>query len=506
MANSMFEQFKLTLEMAIQDEDFRRKNCLFQDGNYLQDMISRIKSLTPDVSITQGFGDIISLLGMIEQDTLNSRIKFSTRGFETTLSAFREGRVRSPYKIWRRYAVGSQDRFLVSDRESGVLVLNDHLELLYRFPNYGPDIVGQNEYNDSTGCCTFEIAGTEYIAIVMLSHHICSIYEYNAPYSHVATIGVVDTPGDIANYLNQPVGVSFNAATNELFIASQLGQPTGATLDRGFISVYDVSTPSAPVFVDSPIFYENSGSLLDVECDNPADVFVDDGLLWVCNGNDEVAALDISASPYRCAKFVEPTGQGYAFHAPRQAYVHSTVGGYKYLYVANGAVGSIEEFDQLTLKHLNSYGYRASEDELNSLNRLSDSVYGAIGYTQAVTADRIVIDGKETDVLICADTLNKRLQQFNLNTYSTNNFANFAMLEFDTPIMVNGWSLSGDVPLDMVRVYYRFKETEDFRELPQETSLYPTSSIQFRVAIQLDRKKFVRDWYIRYLRIHGTQA
>ena len=506
MANSMFEQFKLTLEMSIQDEDFRRKNCLYQDPTYLQDMLSRIRSLTPDVSVTQSYGDIISLLGMIEQDTLNSQIRFSTRGFKTTLSAFREGRVQVPYKIWRRYVTGSQDRFLVADRQSGVLVLNDHLELLYRAMNYGPDIIGQNEYNDPSACCTFTIGGTEYIAITMFSHHICSIYEYAAPYSHVATIGVVDTPGDIANYLNQPVGVAFDPSTNMLYLASQLGQPTGATLDRGFVSVYDISTPSAPVFVDAPVFYENSGSLLDVECDNPADLFVDDGLLWVCNGNNEVAALDISTTPYRCAKFVEPQGPGYTLHEPTQTYVHTTVGGYRYLYVANGAAGSVEEFDQLTLRHLNSYGYRASEDELNSLNRLSDSVYGAIGYAQAVTADRVVLDGKEVDVLICADTLNKRLQQFNLNAYTTDNLANFAMLSFDTPVMVNGWSLSGDVPLDMVHVYYRFKETEDFRELLQETSLPPTSSVQFRVTIQLDRRKFVRDWYIRYLRIHGVQA
>jgi hypothetical protein len=505
MANSMFNQFKLMLEKAIQDEDFRRKNCLFQDADYLADMVARIRSLTTDVSIVQDYRDVISLLGMVEQDTANSRIKFATRGFETTLSAFREGMVVEPRKLW--YRAGTPERYVVSDATSGLLVLNDHLEVLYRFPNFGPDILGSNSYNDPSACCTFTLGTTEYLAVALYSHHCVAIYQFGNPNTFQALIGTVDVPGADAAHLNNPVGVAFDPVTSQLYIANENGQPAGATLDRGFISVWSLADPPvAPTFVSDAAYYLNTGSLLDVEVAHPRDLFLDGQLLWVTNGNNEVGALDVAGSVIRCAKYIERQGPDYTFREPNQVFVQTTQGGYKYLYVANGAYGTIEQFDQLTLQHLNTYGYRASEDDLNSLSRMSSSVYGAIGYAQAVTADRVQLNGKDTEVMICADPLNRRIHRFNLTAYSTDNLANFAPLEFDTPVMVNGWSLSGDIPIDLVKVYYRFSETEEFRELPQETSLTPTSSIQFRVSFQLDSKKFVKNWYLRYLRIHGVQA
>jgi hypothetical protein len=505
MANSMFNQFKLMLEKAIQDEDFRRKNCLFQDPDYLADMVARIRSLTSDVSIQQDYRDVISVLGMVEQDTANNRIKFSTRGFETTLSAFREGMVTNPRKIWFRS--GTPERYIISDAVSGLLVLNDHLEVLFRFPNFGPDILGSNNYNDPAACCTFTIGTTEYLAVAMYSHHCVAIYQFGTPCTFQAIIGVPDVPGADASHLNNPVGVVFDPVTSYLYILNENGQPAGSTLDRGFVSVWSLGDPpTTPTFVDNPIYFLNTGSLLDVEIDTAQDLFLDGQLLWITNGNNEVGAFDVSSLPARCAKYIERQGQDYAFQEPKQAFVQSTTGGYRYLYVTNGAYGTIEQFDQLTLEHLNTFGYRASEDDLNSLPRKSNSIYGAIGYAQAVTADRVNVDGKDTDVLICADPLNKRVHRFNLNAYTTDNLANFALMEFDTPVMVNGWSLSGDMPLDLVKVYYRFAETEEFRELLQETALSPTSSIQFQVRVQLDSKKFVKNWYIRYLRIHGVQA
>lgn len=501
----MFNQFKLMLEKAIQDEDFRRKNCLFQDGDYMADMLARIQSLTADVSIVQDYRDVISVLGMIEQDTLNSRIKFSTRGFETTLSAFREGMVVNPQKIW--YRSGTPERYIVSDLVSGLLILNDHLEMLYRFPHFGPNILGDNDYNSPSSCCTFTIGTTEYLAVAMYSHHCVAIYQFGNPSLFQSIIGTPDVSGADSTHLNNPVGVAFDSVTSQLYILNENGQPAGSSLDRGFISIWSLGDPpTAPTFLSNDIYYLNTGSLLDVEIENARDIFLDGQLLWITNGNNEVGAFDVSGATVRCAKFIEPQGAGYAFQEPNQVFVQSVTGGYKYLYVANGAPGTIERFDQLTLEHLGTYGYRASEDNLNSLNRLSGSVYGAIGYAQAVTADRVNLNGKDTDVLICADPLNRRVHRFNLTAYSTDNLANFALMEFDTPVMVNGWSLSGDIPIDLIKVYYRFSETEEFRELPQETSISPTSSIQFRVAIQLDSRKFVKNWYIRYLRIHGVQA
>ena len=505
MGSSMFEQFKLTLKQALQDPDFRRKNSVFQDDVYLQSYIDRVAALTPDFSISQGFGDVISVLGMMEQDTAQSVIKFDTRGFATTLSAFREGILSDPRKIWLRNVSGSDERYLVSDRIGGVLVLNSDVEVLHRFPNFGPDLDPGNEYDDSCACCTFTISDVEYIAIVMYSHHVCHIYEY-ATGTFVSRIGQVDTAGDIADYLNDPVGVAVDEANAVIYLLSAEGQPAGATLDRGFISSYDISTVATPVFIDNVMYYNKTGSLLDVEVTQATDIFFHDNLLWITNGNNEVGAVDTTVTPLRCAKYIEPTGAGYALTSPSQVHIHDALGGFKQIYVANGAAGLIERFDQLTLKHEATYGYRALEDELNSLNRLSSHVYGAIGFAQGVIADRVYLDGEETDVMICADTLNRRLHRFNLNAYTQDNFANFGMLVLGVPVAFSGWTLSGEIPTDMVQVEYRFSETEQFRQLDMTAAVEPTTTIQFRVRVQLDSTRFVRDWYIRELVVHGTQA
>jgi hypothetical protein len=504
---TMFDQFKATLAQAVSDEDFRRKNYLFQNPTYLQAVLDRIDALTVDVSITQGFGDVISVLGMVEQDTENSAIRFDTRGFTTTLSAFREGLVGTPMKFWRRNnAAGDYERYLLADRTGGVLILNSNVEVLHRFPNFGANLVA-DQYDDASDCCTFSVGGTEYVAITMKSHHTCNIYEYSVDGTFQARIGVIDTSGDIAGYLNNPVGVACDEANSILYILCDEGQPAGATLNRGYITSYDVSTPSAPAFLAHDMYYVSTGSLLDAEVTTGTDIFFDGSFLWIANGNNEVGAIDLSGTSPRCVKYIEAAGYGYTLHAPAQVYVHDTLGGFKHVYVANGAAGLIETFDYLTLSHQKTYGYRALEDELNSYNRMSTAIYGAIGFAQGVVADRVLLDGEETDVMICADPLNKRLHRFNLNAYTSDNFANFDMMQFDVPISVESWTVSGDIPTDMVRVYYRYSETEQFRELNcVSAGLQPTSSIQFRVSIQLDSRRFVRDWFIRELIIHGKQA
>jgi hypothetical protein len=508
MGTAMFDQFKQMLIQSVQDPDFRRKNAIFQDGAYLQNVVDRIESLTADVALSQKFEDVISVLGMMDQDPASNSIKFDTRGFDTTLSAFREGVLSNPRKIWRRVVAGNDERYLISDRVGGVLVLNQDVEVLHRFPKFGPDIAGADEYNDPSACCTFSIGGTEYIAITMFSHHICSIYEYASPNNMVSSIGQLDTPGSTADYLTDPVAVACDEANARLYIVSREGQPAGSTLNRGFVSVYDISVPAAPVFIENTLFYINTGSLLDVEVDTPEDAFFDEGLLWITNGNNEVAAFDTTGTTLRCLKYIEPTGAGYALHGPQQVFVHEALGGFKKIYVSNGAAGLVEEFEHRTLRHVKTYGYRALEDELNSLNRMSTSVYGAIGYAQGVVADRVFLNGtEETDVMICADTLNKRLHRFNLNAYTVDNLANFGLLTFDVPVSIQGWTISGDIPTDMVAVYYRFSEEEEFRELNCNASgLQPTSTVQFRIVVTLDSHRFVREWFIRELVIHGTQA
>jgi hypothetical protein len=501
-----FDQFKQTLIQAVEDPDFRRKNYLFQDDVYLQNFVARINALTEDVLVPLGFGDITSVLGMVEQDIANNAIKFDTRGFDVTLSAFREGVLEEPRKIWTRDVAGSTDRYIVSDGVKGLMVLSQEVETLSRFPGFGTDLDPGNQYDGASACCTFTVGVTEYLAVVMEGHHVCHIYEY-ATGTFVSRIGTVDTAGSAANELDTPLGIAVDETNSVLYILCKAGQPTGATAPNGFVASYDVSTPATPTHVADILFYRTDGSLLDAEVDAGTDIFYEDGLLWVANGNDEVGAIDVSTTDYRCTKFIPAAGSGYTLHDPSQLVVHEGLGGIKSVFVANGAAGLVEKFDHLTLKHLRTYGRRALEDELNLLNRLSSGVYGAVGFAKALAVDRVMLDEEDTDVMICADTLNKRLHRFNLNSYEADNFANFGWLTFTSPRLITGWTVSGDIATDMVEVYFRFAETEDFRLLNcNAAGLPPTSKVQIRLAIKLDSTKFVRDWYIKDLVILGKQA
>jgi hypothetical protein len=487
----------------------RRKNAVLQDDSYRATLLNRIDALDPSLSIVQDVTNAyVPTAGMMEKDPTNRTIRFDPVGFTVGPSAFREGTINNPVKLWLKSTDSGSVRYLLADRDGGVLLLNSSLEILNRFANFGTITTpGVTEYNDPSGVCTFTIGATEYVAITLYSHHICQIYEYAAPFNHVATIGTLDTPGSTSAFCYNPVAVAVDETNEVLFILNENGTPPGATLDRGYIARYDISTPSAPVHLDSPWYYKNNGSLLDNEIDTAADIFYDAGvgLLWVTNGNNQVGGFALSPA-ISLSRLIEPSGSGYTLRHPTQVFVQEQLGGYRRIYVGNGETGTVEEFDYLHMTHLKTYGYRASEDELNSFNRLSDSVYGAVGFPSAVTADEVTLDGITFNALVVADNLNRRLTRFNIDSYDASNFVNFDLVELTVPVSLYGWSLSGTVPPDMVTVYYRFDETEEFRVLPQETNTPPSSTFQFRVAVQLDSQRFVREWRIDYLRIHATQV
>lgn len=511
MSTSQFEQFKSVLTLALEDIDFRRKNTIFQDEDYLASQKARISVLTPDISISQTSDDVESALGMLVNEPENRRIRFEPRGFEVAFSAFREGSISDPRRFWKRSNETDGIRYVLADKVGGVFFLNSSLEVLQRFPTLDTaSVVAGTSYDDATDSITFTVGTTEYLAIAMQTRSIVRIYEYNDPYTLVATIGTPDTPGATAALLTEPVTLAFDTDNSRLFIGCATGQPAGASASNGFVTVYDVSTPASPIHEDIALFYDLSGSLLDGEVTGLTDLFFDEDadLLWVVNGNDEAGAFSINTTTpsYSLRKFLEPSGLGYTLRSPQQLYIQELVGGFKRIYIANGASGTLEEFDALNLSHLNTYGYRASEDELSLYNRLSDAIYGALGFAHGVVPDRVFIEDQETDILVASDNLNKRIHRFNLTAYSMDNFVNFEMLTFDVPIMVNGWSLAGTVPLDLVKVFFRFSLSEPFRELPPETAVSPSSTLQFRLSLQLDTRRFVRDWIIRHLRIHGVQA
>lgn len=510
MALLLFDSFKAFLTQLLSDPDVRRKNYVLQDPAYLADMTARVESLTADVSLPQDYSNALTpSLGMLSKDVPSRSLKFRPKGFANYLSSFREGSVSNPARFWKLPDTDPHGaRYLLADQGTGVLLLNSNLEVLFRFPGYGPIATGV-EYNDPSAVCTWTdtISGTTYLAVALYSHHIVQIYQYTAPFTWLGTIGLLDTPGDTPNYCYNPQGLAVDPTTSTLYIINENGTPPGATLDRGYISRYNVAAPAVPVHLDTPYYYSTTGRLLDNQVTYPSDAYFDaaSNLLWVSNfGANEVGAINVSSGTLQ--RYLEPAGSGYVFREPNQVVVQNLLGGYSRIFVANGATGSIEEFDGATLQHLTSYGVRSSSDELSGYNRFSTEVYGAIGYARAVIADTIWLEGQEADVFVVGDTLNRRLARFNTSAYSDQNFVNFELLELQVPVSINGWTISGDIPLDMVSVQYRCDETETFRDLPQQAVIPPTSSVQFRIVVQLDPEKFVKTWTITQLRVYATQA
>jgi len=513
MSINQFEQFKDFIASAIQDTDFVRKNTILQDEAYLQTILDRVEALTSDVSLEQDYSDFESGLGLLLQDVTNRAITFSPKGFENTLSAYREGTISEPRRLFARSSVTDGVYFLLADggigaTGTGVFLLNDRMEVLRRFAGFGTDIAS-GQYEDPSDVITFTIGATEYVAIADATHHVVQIYLYAAPYTFQATIGTIDTPGAASDLLTAPNSITVDETNELMYISCPTGQPAGAAASNGFIAVYDISTVGTPAYSSIPLFYATTGSLLDAQVYTPVDLFYDGSLLWVSNNNpSHVGALDVSSATPICTRFIETSGPGYTLRGPQQISFRTLTGGFQRLYVANSNTGTIEEFDALTYQHLQTYGIRSSEDNVSvGYQRLSSDVYGGLAQPQGVVAATVSLDDQDTNVLLVTDPTNGRLSRFNLDAYTDDNFVNFAVETFQVPVIFDSWNLSGNIPLDMVSVLYRFSQTEQFREMPQETSLPATRTVQFRLRVKLDTRKFIHsDWYINKLRVHGRQA
>ena len=515
MSISQFEQFKDFLASAIQDTDFVRKNEILQDSAYLTNILNRVEALTADVSVEQDFSDFSSGMGLLLQDAANRTISFEPKGFETTQSTYREALVAEPRHLFKRETVADDIYYLLADggistNGQGVFLLNSQMEIVRRFPHFGSDIAG-GEYEDPSCAITFTISSIEYVAITDATHDVVQIYLYASPYTKIATIGTIDTPGAAADLLTTPNGVAVDITNELIYISCAVGQPAGATASNGFVAVYDISTIGTPAFSSIDLFFSGTGSLLDAQVHTPVDLVYDDdsALLWVSNnGTNTVGAFNVAGASPVCTRFIEAAGAGYTLRGPQQLDFRTLTGGSQRLYIVNSDTGTVEEFNALTYQHLKTYGIRSSEDATPvAYQRLSPDVYGALGAPYGVVVDSVSIDDQDTNVMLVADPTNGRLQRFNLDAYTNDNYVNFVEQTFDVPVTFDSWNIAGDIPLDMVSVWYRFAQTETFREMPQEASLPSTSRVQFRLAVALDTRKFIRsDWNITKLRIHGKQA
>jgi len=504
MGDIQFEHFKRTLQDALSDVDFVRKNTVFQDTTFATQVSERVTSLTQDQNVKENWR-IESQTGLLDADAPNRRLVFDPKGFSIALSRFREGTVDEPGKIWRRPDPVTDDiYYLLADEARGVLLLGQNLEVIRLFPGYGPDIAGQ-EYNEVSSVIAFTIGLVEYVAIAMVGHHVVHIYEY-ATGTFVAAIGTVDTPGtpDGGNLLDSPVDLAVNEATNELWVACRAGQPIGATAPNGFLAVYDLTVPAAPAWASIPSYYETDGSLLHREVNQPSGLLLDPTLnaVWVANGgSSEFGAL--SNTNGDLIKFFEGRTLNYTLSAPGALKIRDLGAGTRWVYVANTNYGTIEVFDVQSQKHLHTYGFRSAEDTTVSQ---TDFVFGSIGQATGVQPDTVTIDGVETEVIVVSDALNGRVQRINEEAYDSDNFVVYTPRTFTVPLHIIGWTVSGDVPTDLCTVYYRNSLTEEFRILDPITHVPYADWFQFKLAVRLERGRIVRPWYIKELVIIGEQV
>lgn len=509
MTITQFAQFQDLLSLAVQDTDFVRKNTMLQDATYKQTLLDRINALTPEVEITQTHADVISQLGMMEVNDAARTIDFVPRGFNTTLSAYREGTVLAPRFIHTNAQVSPDTiSYLLSDWSAtsagaGVWLLNDKLEVKRRFPNYGSNTAG-GQYETSADAISVYIGDAAYLIVANYSHHIVQIYAWDSPFAHIIDIGTIDTSGADATHFTNPWSLAFDPATNYLYVACPTGQPAGASASNGFVAVWELTNPSIPVYVGIPWFYAGTGNLVDGQVHTPTSLAFDGTYLWISNGNNSTVGAFTSSA--MCVRYIEAQGAGYQLRSPVQICIQSLTGGYSKLFVTNSVTGTVEEFDGITFEHLNTYGIRANEDNVIGYTRLSTKTFGALGTPTGVVADSVVLDDETTPVLVVTDTGNNRLHRFNLEAYTEDNYVNFAPQTFGVPVSITGWSMSGTVPIEMVTVYYRTDSTEQWRELPQEAHVPASSTLQFRLGVSINSDQFVSSWNVKALYIRGTQA
>jgi len=509
MSTTQFDHFKLLLSQAVQDTDFIRKNSLLQDSSYLSLVTSRVEALTGDIIIYNDYSDIISSLGLLTQNIQERTISFAPKGFDIPISEYREGSINSPRRLFNMSSAKSDGaKYLLADgglggTANGVLVLNQDMEILRRFPNFGTNVAG-GEYADPSAAILFSVGGSDYIAIADYTNHVVLLYTYDG--THQATIGTVGNAGADATHLSKPNGLAFN--NNTLYISCEDGQPAGATASNGFVAVWDVSTVNSPVFTSIPLYYSGTGAVLDNQVNTPVDVFHDGDNLWVVNSvRSEVGAFDMSGSSPLCVRYIEPSGVNYTLRTPQQIYIRDLVGGFKRLYIANMVNGTVEEFDGVTFKHLKTYGIRALEDNIGSYTRPSQYVFGALASPYGVLVDTVTIDEQDTNVLVVTDYQNGRIHRFNLDVYTDNNFVNFDWISYDVPIVITGWGINGNVPLDIISVQYRTSQTDQFQNLPQEGMTEESKTFQFRLQGKLSDVKMIdQSWSIDKLLVFGKMA
>lgn len=475
--SSQFETFRQLLLTAVQDPTFVKANTLMQQTTFRAEIVSRINAMSGDQNVMLDVANVSASSGGLSANPGNNTIDFNPAGFRIVLSND-DGSVTAPARTWRRAVVDATPadgiRYLVCDTTRGVLQLGADCVVHSIFPGAGQQAV--SGYDAPTAAITFTIAAVEYVAIAMPTHHVVRIYEY-ATGLMVASIGTLDAAGVTSATLTAPTDLAFRVSTNELFIMCASGQPAGAITPTGYITRFDLTVPAKPVFVDVYAKTSTNGSLTRLEVDAPTAIFVDGNNLWVANGTPtEIGCIDLASDTstlvFNAASF--PSRPFASVGCLRVKQINST----KYLYIFNGAYGSVLVLSLATNTVVNAFTFAAQTSHLLT--------YGLYGDVTAGEPDAVEVDGVVQQVVVATDLTNQRVVLLDEQVYLTTSQCVFNPSTFSVPVRLRGFSVAGTISPELVLVEYKPSSTAtSWRRLDAVADVNPSTYFAFRLTLRL---------------------
>lgn len=486
-----------TLNRLIADPALATKNTVFDAG--LQALFqAKIANLTPDVTTWWGAPDVLTSgdvpTGSLGPNVLKNRIEIDVDGFDMRFSKFRDGLQSTPRKIRRRKpsdilsaTPSDRVRYVLADPTDGVLLLDQNLEIVRTFPGLiASGTITGAQYRQAECAAVGTVAATEIVAIACGSQHAVQIFNYTTG-ALIATIGTPGTAGiptGLPVRLTDPVSVAIDETNSRLWIACRTGDAGVDTTDAGFVSEFDITVPSAPVFVAHVVMGAGFYRLNNKECRRPSDVFfqparispVQEARLWIANGLGDVAGFTraLVTDSWVPTLVLEAQGQGYTLGPDTiptvsNLYAENAIDLLKSadtntrLYVAASRTAQIEVFrissaaDLVFGQHETTYGYRGIETTTpyESLLRVYSTpqqpklTFGVFSSATGVVADETILPGETTatSILVGADADAGRVQRLRLPVYSNINTVTFTASTSGVPIIPGGWFLPADADL-----------------------------------------------------------
>jgi hypothetical protein len=550
----MAATFIETLRRIVNDPSLPATNTLM-DTSMVTYLTNRVNALTPDVVtwksapevLTTGSGVIPT--GSLAPNVLRNAIELDISGFEFASSRFRDGLSTSPRKIRRRIpgdltftTPDDRVRYIMADPTDGVFLLDSNLEIVRSFPGLvaSGNVTGATYRLAQTACAaTIPISAvdTELMFIACGLQHCVKIFNYETG-AEVATIGVPGTAGlPDDDELTEPVSVTVDEEGTRLFIACRTG--TAGSAAGGFVAEYDITDPTAPVFVENILVNNGLQRLNLMQCFQPSDVFyvpsteelgAPPSRLWVANGLGDVAALAKPDATWTPQLVLAAQGRSYVLGpdvvvVPDDEYAENALDVYtdsaeiSRLYVAASRTAQVEVFRVTPSagvsvgSHEDTYCRRGIESTMPygtplrvySTPLQPSLTFGVLSSATGVVADEGIAPGdtEATAMLVIADADAGRVQRLRTNVYAEDNTVTFTSGAHTVPVNVVGWFLPSDANFPVEFLTLEVRDPGDstvtpaiaataFREVPRLGMTPPIAGAamvrtQFRLRARLPR-------------------